>query len=331
MPSLEALAAHQRGIVDAWWNALPTGGWARSHIVWSRIVNSTMRELLLVRDTGTEELLAFPDALSDRIAAYRDALADPAGGSPTALEMRMNAQGEAQMRIIWNDQVWFGFHPGAPLQPSPDPLADEIPTPEMWRLELEMHPRAADRIPDWWRAIIARDGEPAPTPQARADARAAAPTATSLDDALDAPVRLPAAHRVMAGAWGWDRVYEQVNEAVVDALRGTDASTRAALFGTDAGARDDALDALTRTATSALRADLHGDWLAGTPIRLLREWNERHGARDPQGLGDVDPTSPFATAVSRSYPLKQVDAQLDELLRDLVTRNVRDRLFGVGA
>lgn len=337
MPSLESLAAHQRDIVDAWWGLLPRGGWVSSHIVWSRIVNATMRELALVRDDGTETLLAFPDPLSDRIAAYREALSDPEGGWPTALEMRMNARGEAQMRVIWNDRVWFGFHPGAPLQPSSDPTAEEVPTPEMWRLELDLHPRADDRIPEWWRAIVAGDGgsASASAPRTGADAQATSsarapmrPAATSIDEALAAPVSLPAAHRVMDGAWGWDRVYEHANTAVVEALRATDEASRSALFGDDAQARGAAIDDVARAATSSLRAALHGEWLAGTPIRLLREWNERHGTRDPQGLGEVDPTARFADEVASSYPLKQVDAQLDELLRDVVARNVRERVFG---
>ncbi|GGA56565.1 hypothetical protein GCM10011490_03020 [Pseudoclavibacter endophyticus] len=349
--SIEDLAVHQRAIVDAWWEAMPRSGWVMSYITWARVVNATSRDLIAVRDDGSEVYLAFPEPLSERIAAYREALSDPEGGWPIAIEMRMDAHGSAQMRVVWNDRVWFGLHPGAPLQPNPDPTVPEVPNAEMWRLELELHPRAADRVPDWWRSLIelgdADNSVPGPLQAGQAEQTeqaghsSADPGAASapvpplavddIDGALRAPVTLPAAHRIMVGAWGWDVVYEQVNETVVETLRGLGDEARGSLFGADDDRRRDAVDAVIDAADDRVRTELREEWFAATPIRLLREWNERHGQPDPQGLGAVDPAARFADEVVRSYPLKQAEARLNELVREVVERNLRDRLFGAGA
>lgn len=306
-----------------------------SYISWSRIVNMVYRDLVLVRDGGDEVFLAFPGDLSDRIDDYREALADRDGGYPIAFEMRMNPEGRAQIRVVWDDQVWFGDHPGSPFQPSADPTVPEMPTAEMWRLELAMHPRNDERVPDWWRMLLDDDAGAHRTAardaggEARGSGSTKDLTVTGIDEALAAPVRLPAAHRVMEGAWGWDRVYERVNDAVVRALRDLPEDARGALFGaSDPDAREDSVVALADTAFASVSDELRGEWSAATPIRLVREWNERHGGRDPQGLGSVDPTASFVQEVARSLPLKHVDAQLGELIRELVDRNLRDRLFG---
>lgn len=337
MPSIEELADRQRAIVDAWWQAMPRGGWVQTHLIWAQVVNATSRDLVIVREDGSDAFLAFPDDVSDLIARYREALADPRGGWPIGFEMRMDAQGSAQMRIIWNDRVWFGVHPGAPLQPNPDPTIGEVPTAEMWRLELERHPRADDAVPDWWRALIdvADENPPAPATdhvESAGTAMSALPLAVSdLDGAIGSRVVLPAAHRVMAGAWGWDVVYRQANDAVIAEMEALDDTEATAIFNAPGDERDEIIEQIMRDAALRLRRELEAEWLAGTPIRLLREWNERHGARDPQGLGEVDPTVPFRDAVTTSLPLKQVGDALAEQLDEVVARNVRDRFFGVGA
>ncbi|MGO2111394.1 MAG: hypothetical protein ACTH31_07250 [Pseudoclavibacter sp.] len=336
--SIEDLVVHQRAIVDTWWEAMPRGGWVVSHIAWARVVNSTSRDLIVVNEDGGEAYLPFPEALSDRIAAYREALADPSGGWPIAIEMRMDAQGSAQMRVVWNDRVWFGLHPGAPMQPNPDPTVTEVPTAEMWRLELEMHPRDPDRVPDWWRSLIELGDADNTVPEGEADGTEPAPESaapslavTDLDGALGAPVALPAAHRIMVGAWGWDVVYGQINDAVVATLRELGDEQRVALFDGEVSQQQDAVASVIEAANDRVSGELREEWLAATPIRLLREWNQRHGQPDPQGLGDVDPAARFADEVVRNFSLKQADARLSELVREVVERNVRERFFGATA
>lgn len=308
--SIEELGRLQREVMHRWRASIPDAGWVLSHVVWTKVANSTMRELLIVSTDGSERLLAFPETLAEALDVYREALAQPGGGGwPIGIEMRMSSAGEGGMRVIWNDQVWFGFHPGAPLQPPTDPAAEVVPTPEMWALELEMHPRADDALPDWWRLLLDAPLPAEAAPDARAD-HIPVPRDEALGDA-PAPV---GAVRAMDGAWGWDRVLDEADEAVLDAIRSADESEIAGDLAPIIGRAQD-----------SLRARQEGEWRAATPIRLLREWNARHGQRDPEGLGDVDPASAFADERRRSIALKQADATLRQILDDLVAQQVRAR------
>lgn len=309
--SLEEIARWQRQIVDAWWDALPRDGWTLTFAVWSRVVESTMREIAVIHEDGTETFVPFPESMTEAIVGYREALADPHGGGwPIAFQMRMNGEGEAQMRVVWNDQVWFGLHPGAPLQPPTDPTADVVPTPEMWRLELEMHPRAQDAIPDWWRFMV--DGGQGAPSTSELDESGAQRVLVSRDEALASEMAIPGSVQLMDGAWGWDRLVEEVHDAVNKVVAAS------AHFDEAPGQplEQSVLDDLTGEVIADLRS-LHSEWPSGTPIRLLREWNERHGLRDPEGLGEVDPQVRVSEAAQRSLPLKNVMALLDGILLEL--------------
>ena len=324
MPDLEQLGRLQRRIVDLWWAQLqPEDTWDLSTITWSRVVNATFQELMVGRGGQPPQFLGLAPALVDAIVEYREALAEPNGGGWfIALQMRMNPAGEAQMRVVWNDQVWFGMHPGAPLQPPSNPLADTVPTTDMWRLELEQHPRDPERVPDWWRMLL--DGAAAPQPDSSA-ATTARPRAGSVDEALRARITLPADVRMMDGAWGWDRYLDGLNAAVVEALR--QAPDAGALVDPARNAdRAAAIETIAADAMHRLITATREVWPAGTPIRLVREWNARHAQPDPEGLGAVDPAASYAEQLRTSLALKRVEATLSDVAGRLIAQNLADRL-----
>lgn len=341
MPNLQRMSEASNNMIESWWALMPTNiEWTRSRVIWSRVVNAQFQELTLVTADGQTMLGQVSPELQAAMNDYREAVSDPKGGWFTALEMTLSREGEMQLHVIWNDQVWFGMHPDAPLQPPTDPEAGQIPTPEMWARELELHPRDEDRIPEWWKAqlAIARGeaspdttatvGEPAQT-AADQGSESSLPAVKSVAEALRAPVRLPASFAMMPGAWGWDRVADDVNTAVTGAIEklGQDAQER--LFGSDAQASQQARDELIRTAKTNLREATFDQWAAGTAVRLLREWNSRHAGEDPADLSAVDQTQAYQAAVRSNLAMKRVHEKLETLMHELLETNVRDRLDGL--
>lgn len=310
---LDRISAALHGILGAWWASLPQDGWTESRLVFCRVVNAAWQDLTLVEETGGVLVGTVSDELRGALEAHQEALASPTGARPIGCEYRLAAGGELQARVNWSSRVWYGWHPGAPFEPDADPSADAVPTAEMWRRELELHPRPAEEVPAWWRDLIgAEPARPAAMPAA----------VGSIADALRAPVRLPGRFQLLAGAWGWDRVIESVNVAVCETLEHLADVDAAALLSGAPGARD----SVAAAALARFRAGEAATWLAGTPIRLLREYLIRVPGHEPEGLGEVDPALPYAEELARSLPLKQVDAQIEQLVGELLAANLADRL-----
>lgn len=152
MQDLEAFTAAQVRIGRMWWQFMPEQGWTESTLTWLRVQQCIWRELIMVRDDGQKVSGSMPDALQDELIAFQDAHGTIGQPRPFGFTMQLSNTGKVQVWITWDKRVHFHTGPEAPFQPGPqDP---SMPTDEMWRAELAQYPRPADRIPDWWQALL---------------------------------------------------------------------------------------------------------------------------------------------------------------------------------
>lgn len=316
MTGLESIQAAQEAVLKAWWVMTPREGWTDSRLTWSRVVNSVWRQVTLIWDDGAASDGPFTEELARAMEQLQDAFGAVGQPRPMSFTLHLTNQGQMTLRASWNDRVWFGHHHDAPFMPPTDPQIDIIPTDEMWARELELHPREADMIPDWWRDLLALRGTSVLSARVGGQQHR-----RTRDELLEAPVHLTPIQKAVQQGWGWADVFDQLNASVTSELATADDALIERLLAGDTEARE------LIEAHALQQARTHRTaWTLGHAVTLLREWNLVTDDPEPNGLAQLELASTFDEAVTQSLAARQVQLKIDQVCADVVRSNIQQRI-----
>lgn len=292
---LDQMAAHLHA-------ELPPG-WDSALLEWGEVADVAHLRHLTVLGQGVAGRRRIPEAVPSLLRSIADELADERG-RPIWFELTFSEHepgvgfsADKDRRLILDEQGEWASNRGLGE-------SETRPTAVDWARELELHPREAQYVPDWWRQVVqtgvaARPAElplwfGRPMPQTLADARAAERRV------------LPRENAVLA-APGYSELAAELEQRIFESAEQCDARTVDALFGragiaAQAAARRELVTAAARaTLPSAGRLPL---WAAS---RMLWTWcgaarrpRPAHIARQLDGevaLADAARTDPDARAM----------------------------------
>ncbi|GGA56594.1 hypothetical protein GCM10011490_03040 [Pseudoclavibacter endophyticus] len=271
----------------------PTSEWDNVSVEWTHVGGTEYVTPINVLGYGRAWSVATPSGLSSRLLALKRFLATPDRGAPVALAVFVSSEGvDAGIDMNFDRRVILDTT-GAPAYNRPLGAEEVRPTRDEWVRELELHPRSADRVPDWWRSILA-GGDTGTRPQLPdwfGD-----PMPQSLEEAESSPrVILPKFERLLERE-GYADIVDDLVAAIHAEARALPATELDAIFGRNGrAAQTQAQQRLAEAATEAISprlAERSADEAAG----MIRSWHKISRASGPDP--DLDTGAQLRVAVA---------------------------------
>ncbi|MGO2111392.1 MAG: hypothetical protein ACTH31_07240 [Pseudoclavibacter sp.] len=271
----------------------PASEWDNVSLGWVHVGGSEYVTSITVLGYGRSWSVPTPPGLSPRLHELKRFLATPDHGAPIAFEVFVSSEG-VDAGVDWNfDRRVVLDATGARADNRELGETEVRPTRDEWARELDLHPRPAERIPDWWRSLL--EGEDAGARPQLPD-WFGGPMPQSLDDAESAPrIILPKFERLLERE-GFADIVNDLVAAIHAEARALPATDLDAIFGRSGrAAQVEAQQRLAEAATDAISPRL-AERGADEAVGMTRAWHKLSRATGPDPA--LDTAAQLRVAVS---------------------------------
>ncbi|MFJ3379125.1 hypothetical protein ACIPJ2_01850 [Curtobacterium sp. NPDC090217] len=247
------------------------------HLFYGQVATQIIAAMSAERADGTREARRTPDAVIDVLESLRTAEAAPGRGAWISTTVTMQ-DGRLHADVNWDRRIFQ--NPADPFVPGTEPWM-QFPDDDDWRIEFRVHPRSAEAVPVWARALV---------PDAEDDERARVSAERTRAALLAAKGTFPGALAPLESAWGWPDIWEAVQDHVDTSVAAARTSVITRLSAHHERERETALTALAQDTWDLLYAELFD-------------------GRDNQFLLDVFEAMPLVRPQAAAFDSSRIDPQ----------------------